>query len=77
MSEFCKSLGISRHSFCNVRAGFLAQGNTVLNPRSRAPKRPARVYEHDTADVVLAIRERLAPELHRLEAHFQTFTVTA
>lgn len=60
VSEFCRSLGISRPSFYQVRDRFRAEGNAALNPRSRAPKQPARVYADDTVKIMLGVRERLA-----------------
>lgn len=59
VTEFCRSLGISRPSFYNVRARFLTEGNSALNPHSRAPKQPRRVYDQDTAETVLRIRKQL------------------
>lgn len=37
----------------------VSKGSTALNPHSRAPKTPARVYEQDPAEAVLKIRRRL------------------
>lgn len=59
VSEFCRSLGISRPSFYKVRDRFQTEGNAALNPRSRAPKRAAHVYDEDTAKIVLKVRTRL------------------
>lgn len=59
ISQFCRSLGISRPSFYTVRERYQAEGNAALNPRSRAPKQPARTFTDDTAAIVLDIRHRL------------------
>lgn len=59
VSEFCRSLGISRPSFYKVRERYKTEGNAALNPRSRAPKQPARRYTDDAAKVVLGVRARL------------------
>ena len=59
VSEFRREVGISRPSFDNLRERYAAEGNAALNPRSRAPKTPARVFERDTVEVVLQIRRRL------------------
>lgn len=59
VSEFCRSLGISRPSFYAIRRRFRAESNAALNPRSRAPKRPARRYTKTTERVVLDIRRWL------------------
>ena len=53
VSEFCRAVGISRPSFYNLRERYAAEGNGALNPRSRAPKTPARVFERDTVEAVL------------------------
>lgn len=60
VSEFCRSLGISRPSFYKVRDRFRVEGNAALNPRSRAPREPARVYTDGTVKIVLGVRKRLA-----------------
>lgn len=59
ISELCRRLGISRPSFYKVRERFMVEGNAALNPRSRAPKRPAHVYTADTTKIVLSVRTRL------------------
>lgn len=59
VSAFCKSLGITRPSFYKIRDRFTNEGNGALNPHSRAPKQPVRVYDADTVEVVLALRRRL------------------
>lgn len=60
ISEFCRTHGISRPSFYKVRDRYAAEGNAALNPRSRAPKKPARTFTSDTAKIVLDVRQRLA-----------------
>ena len=62
VAEFCRGLGVSRPSFYKVRDRFAQEGNAALNPRSRAPKQPARRYTQDTATVVLGVRKRLTAE---------------
>ncbi|MDJ0325526.1 integrase core domain-containing protein [Cryobacterium sp. PH31-AA6] len=62
VSEFCQGLNISRPSFYNIRRRFLHEGNTALNPRSSAPNNPARVFDHQTTEIVLRIRARLKKE---------------
>ena len=59
VSEFCRAVGISRPSFYNLRQGYAVEGNAALNPRSRAPKTPARAFGGDTVEAVLKIRRRL------------------
>jgi hypothetical protein len=59
VSEFCRSIGISRPSFYSIRSRFQGEGKKALNPRSRAPKNPKRTYTQDTADVVLRLRKNL------------------
>lgn len=59
ISQFCRSLGISRPSFYKVRDRFRHEGNAALNPRSRAPKQAARVYTEDMVVIVLAVRAQL------------------
>ncbi|MGO3277987.1 MAG: integrase core domain-containing protein [Brevibacterium aurantiacum] len=60
ISEFCRTHGISRPSFYKVRDRYAAEGNAALNPRSRAPKKPARTFTTDTANIVLDVRERVS-----------------
>jgi transposase InsO family protein len=59
VSQFCREVGVSRPSFYKVRDRFAREGNAALNPRSRAPKAPARCYDQDTVEVVLEVREPL------------------
>lgn len=59
ISEFCRTLGISRPSFYKIRDHYRTEGNAALNPRSRAPKNPARRFTNDTATIVLDVRDRL------------------
>lgn len=59
ISEFCRTHGISRPSFYNVRDRYTAEGNAALNPRPRAPKKPARTFTNDTATIVLDVRQHL------------------
>lgn len=62
IAEFCRGLGVSRPSFYKVRDRFAQEGHAALNPRSRAPKQPARRYSEDTAKVVLGVRKWLKAE---------------
>lgn len=62
ISAFCRSLGISRPSFYTVRDRYRAEGNAALNPRSRAPKQPARRFDEHTARAVLGVRQRLTAD---------------
>lgn len=59
VSEFCRTLGITRPSFYNVRKRFQSEGNSALNPRSRAPKQPARTFVQETVEIVVQIRRML------------------
>ncbi|WP_188744562.1 hypothetical protein [Agromyces bauzanensis] len=59
VSEFRRSLGVNRPSFYKIRDRHHSEGNAALNPRSRAPEQPARVFTDDTTKVVLGIRRRL------------------
>ncbi|WP_454293388.1 integrase core domain-containing protein [Salana multivorans] len=62
ITVFCRSLGISRPSFYNVRRRFVVEGNAALNPRSRAPKRAARVYDEVMVQSVLEARAELVKQ---------------
>lgn len=53
VTEFCRSVKISRSVFYKVRA------RAALHPRSRAPKSPARRYGPEVVNELVRIRKRL------------------
>lgn len=44
ISQFCKSIKISRSVFYKIRTRAAAGSTAGLHPRSRAPTNPARIY---------------------------------
>lgn len=59
VSEFCKSLKISRSVFYKIRTRATHESTAALHPRSRAPKQPARRYGPDVVNELVRIRKQL------------------
>lgn len=59
VSEFCKSVKISRSVFYKIRGRAVNESTAALHPRSRAPKHPARRYGPDVVNEVVRIRKQL------------------
>lgn len=59
VSEFCRSVKISRSVFYKVRARAARESTAALHPRSRAPKQPARRYGPTVINELVKIRRQL------------------
>lgn len=59
VSEFCRSLKISRSVFYKIRNRAAQESTAALHPRSRAPKQPARRYGPDVINELVKIRKQL------------------
>lgn len=59
VSEFCKSLKISRSVFYKIRNRALHESAAALHPESRAPKQPARKYGREVINELVRIRRKL------------------
>lgn len=59
VSEFCKSVKISRSVFYKIRALAATESAAALHPRSRAPKQPARRYGKEVVNELVRIRHAL------------------
>ncbi|MDX1450058.1 MAG: integrase core domain-containing protein [Acidimicrobiia bacterium] len=59
VSEFCREHGITRWFFYELRRRHAVEGDTVLVPRSRAPKRVANRTVEAVEDVIVEVRKRL------------------
>jgi transposase InsO family protein len=59
VSEFCAAHGISRWSFYAIRARWRDEGETALEPRSRAPVRVANRTPAQVEDLIVAKRKEL------------------
>lgn len=59
VSEFCKSLKISRSVFYKIRARAAEESAAALHPRSRAPIQPARRYGKTVINELVRIRRQL------------------
>lgn len=59
VTEFCRSLKISRSVFYKIRSRAAHESTAALHPRSRAPKNPARRYGHTVVNELVKIRKRL------------------
>lgn len=59
---FCRQEGISTSTFYNIKARFKRQGFEGLEPDSRAPKQPARIWGQEATDLVVETHNRLKAE---------------
>ncbi|OAV62447.1 helix-turn-helix domain-containing protein [Enteractinococcus helveticum] len=59
VSEFCKTLKISRRSFYTIRTRYAEESQAALHPRSSAPHTTQRVYDESVTRVLLAARADL------------------
>lgn len=59
VSEFCRSLKISRRSFYTIRTRYAEEAQAALHPRSSAPHTTQRVYDETVTRVLLAARADL------------------
>src|SRR5690625_1019395 len=59
VSEFCKSVKISRSVFYKIRSRARTESTAALHPRSRAPKEPARTYGPEVTNELVRIRRKL------------------
>ena len=59
VTEFCRSLKVSRSVFYKIRARSQHESTAALHPRSRAPKQPARRYGPDVVNELVRIRKQL------------------
>lgn len=59
---FCRQEGISTSTFYNIKARFKRQGFEGLEPDSRAPKQPARIWGQEATDLVVETHNRLKVE---------------
>ena len=57
--EFCRQHGVSTWFFYDLRRRFAADGETALEPKSRAPKRVWNKTPAAVEDLVVATRKRL------------------
>ena len=62
VTEFCRSHGISTWLFYEVRRRFALEGDTALEPRSRAPKRVANRTSVEVQDRIVVLRKELAED---------------
>lgn len=59
VSEFCKSIKVSRSVFYKIRTRAATESTAALHPRSRAPKTPARRYGPEVTNELVRIRKQL------------------
>lgn len=59
VSEFCKTLKISRRSFYTIRSRYAEESQAALHPRSSAPHTTQRIYDESITRVLLAARADL------------------
>ncbi len=59
VSEFCRSLKVSRSVFYKVRSRAVSESTAALHPRSRAPRSPARRYGPEVVNELVRIRKQL------------------
>jgi transposase InsO family protein len=59
VTEFCREHGISTWFFYQLRKRYAAEGEAVLTPRSRAPKRVANRTPGWLEDVIVDLRKEL------------------
>ena len=59
VTEFCRSVKISRSVFYKVRTRAAQESTAALHPRSRAPQSPARRYGPDVVNEIVRIRKQL------------------
>ncbi|RFA11651.1 IS481 family transposase [Subtercola boreus] len=59
VTDFCRSLKISRSVFYKVRGRAARESSAALHPRSRAPKSPARRYGQQVVNELVKIRKQL------------------
>ncbi|MFJ5870164.1 integrase core domain-containing protein [Dietzia maris] len=59
VTEFCRSVKVSRSVFYKVRARAARESTAALHPRSRAPRAPARRYGRDVVNELVRIRKQL------------------
>jgi transposase InsO family protein len=59
VTEFCRSLKISRSVFYKIRDRAAHESAAALHPRSRAPKSPARRYGQAVVNELVKIRKQL------------------
>src|SRR5437764_1763022 len=57
--EFCQQHGVSTWFFYDLRRRWRRDGDAVLEPQSRAPKRVWNKTASDVEDAAVAIRKRL------------------
>ena len=62
VTEFCRSLKVSRSVFYRIRTRAQHESTAALHPRSRAPKQPARRYGPDVVNELVRIRKQLKPD---------------
>ncbi|WP_427019324.1 integrase core domain-containing protein (plasmid) [Pseudarthrobacter sp. P1] len=59
VTEFCRSVKISRSVFYKIRRRAVHESTAALHPRSRAPKTPARRYGPVVVNELVKIRKQL------------------
>ena len=59
VSEFCKTLKISRSIYYRIRERAAHEASGTLHPRSRAPKQPARRYGPEIVNELVKSRKQL------------------
>jgi transposase InsO family protein len=59
VSDFCKSVKISRSVFYKIRRRAASESTAALHPRSRAPQQPARRYGSEVVNELVRIRKQL------------------
>ncbi|MGO1694084.1 MAG: integrase core domain-containing protein [Arthrobacter sp.] len=59
VSDFCKSLKVSRSVFYKIRGRAATESTAALHPQSRAPKQPARRYGTAVVNELVRIRKQL------------------
>ncbi len=59
VTEFCAAHGVSTWFFYDLRKRFAAEGEAVLEPRSRAPKKVANRTSAEIEDLIVAKRKEL------------------
>lgn len=59
VTEFCRSVKVSRSVFYKIRARAASESTAALHPRSRAPKQPSRRYGPEVINELVKIRKQL------------------
>ena len=60
VAEFCRCHGVSTWFFWDLRRRYAREGDAVLEPKSRAPKRPAGRTPVEVEEAIVRTRKELS-----------------